>query len=159
MWELLSHIWLFVTPWTVACQAPLFMEFSRQEYWSGLPFHSPGDLPNPRTEPLSPTPCALGGRFSTSQPPGKPRVIMWLNNSIPYRYLRELKTYVRRETCILIFTEALFTIHLTIHYSFDYSSFIWLLFNSQKQKNWNVSWLKNGLTKYGISKQWNVIHS
>ena len=41
-----SHVWLFVTLWTVACQAPLSMEFSRQEYWSGLPFPSPGDLPD-----------------------------------------------------------------------------------------------------------------
>ena len=40
-------VWLFATPWTVAYQAPLSMEFSRQEYWSGLPFPSPGDLPNP----------------------------------------------------------------------------------------------------------------
>ena len=45
---------LFVTPWTVAHQAPLSMRFPRQEYWSGLPFPSPGDLPNPRTEPGSP---------------------------------------------------------------------------------------------------------
>ena len=43
----LSHVQLFVTPWTVACQAPLSMEFSKQEYWSGLPFPTPGDLPNP----------------------------------------------------------------------------------------------------------------
>ena len=41
------------TPWTVACQTPLSVEFSRQEYWSGLPFPYPGDLPNPRTEPRS----------------------------------------------------------------------------------------------------------
>ena len=54
--------WLFAkscltlaTPWTVACQAPLFMGFSRQEYWSGLPFLSPGDLPNPGIEPGFPT--------------------------------------------------------------------------------------------------------
>ena len=44
----------FVTPWTVACQAPLSMEFSRQEYWSGLPVPSPGDLPSPGMEPRSP---------------------------------------------------------------------------------------------------------
>ena len=50
----LSHIWLFVTPWTIAYQAPLSMEFSRQECWSGLPFPSPGDLPNPGIEPRSP---------------------------------------------------------------------------------------------------------
>ena len=49
------HVWFFATPWTVACQAPLSMEFSRQGYWSGLPFPSPGDLPHPGTEPISPT--------------------------------------------------------------------------------------------------------
>ena len=46
-----SHIWVFVTLWTVARQAPLSMGFSWQEYWSGLPFPSPGDLPDPRIEP------------------------------------------------------------------------------------------------------------
>ena len=49
-----SCVQLFVTLWTVAYQAPLSMEFSRQEYWSGLPFPSPGDLPDPGTEPGSP---------------------------------------------------------------------------------------------------------
>ena len=58
----LSHVWLFVTPWTVANQAPLSMGFSRQEYWSGLPFLSPGDLPDPGLEPRSP---ALAGRIFT----------------------------------------------------------------------------------------------
>ena len=53
--KLLSRVRLFVTPWTVPCQAPQSMEFSRQEYWSGLPFPSPGDLPDPGTEPGSPT--------------------------------------------------------------------------------------------------------
>ena len=50
----LSHVWLFVTPWTVARQAPLSKEFSRPEYWSGSPFPSPGDLPNPGIESMSP---------------------------------------------------------------------------------------------------------
>ena len=50
----LSHAQLFATAWTVACQAPLSMGFSRKEYWSGLPFPSPGDLPNPGIEPRSP---------------------------------------------------------------------------------------------------------
>jgi len=59
----------FVTPWTVACQAPLSMGFSRQEYWSGLPFPPPGDLPHPGTEPKS---SALVGGFFTTVPPGKP---------------------------------------------------------------------------------------
>ena len=51
----LSRVWLFVTLWTVAHQAPLSMEFSRQGYRNGLSFPSPGDLPNPGTEPRSPT--------------------------------------------------------------------------------------------------------
>ena len=53
--KLLSHVRLFATPWTVAYQAPLSMGFSRQEYWSGLPFPSPGDLPKPGIQPGSPT--------------------------------------------------------------------------------------------------------
>ena len=50
----LSHVRLFATPWTIAYQAPLSMGFSRREYWSGLPFPSPGDLPDPGTKPESP---------------------------------------------------------------------------------------------------------
>ena len=53
--KMLSRVQLFATPWTVAHQAPPSMEFSRQEYWSGLPFPSPGDLPNPGIEAESPT--------------------------------------------------------------------------------------------------------
>ena len=52
--RVLSCVRLFVTPWTVACQAPLSMGFSRQEYWSGLPLPSPGELPDPGIEPRSP---------------------------------------------------------------------------------------------------------
>ena len=52
---LLSHVWLFTRPWTVAHQTPLSVKFFRQEYWSGLPFPSPGDLPDPGIEPGSPT--------------------------------------------------------------------------------------------------------
>ena len=57
-----------MTPWTVAQQAPLSMEFSRQEHWSRLPFPSPGNLPNPGIEPGSP---ALQAESSLSEPPGK----------------------------------------------------------------------------------------
>ena len=56
-------------PWTVACQAPLSMEFPRQEHWSRLLFPSPGDLPNPGIKPETP---ALAGRFFTTAPPTKP---------------------------------------------------------------------------------------
>ena len=55
---MLSHVWLFATPWTIAHQAPLSMGFPRQEYWSGLPLPSPGDLPHPGMEPEPP---ALAG--------------------------------------------------------------------------------------------------
>ena len=58
-----------MTPWTIACQAPLSMVFPRPEYWSGLPFPPPGDLPNLGVEPVSP---ALAGEFFTTEPPGKP---------------------------------------------------------------------------------------
>ena len=62
--RVLSHVQFFLTPWTVAHQAPPSMEFSREEYWSGLPFPSPGGLPDPGIEPASP---ALAGRFFTSE--------------------------------------------------------------------------------------------
>ena len=65
----LGHIQLFATPWTVARQVPLSMGFSRQEYWTGLPFPTPGDLPDPGIESMSP---ALVGRCFTIEPPGKP---------------------------------------------------------------------------------------
>ena len=58
-----------VTPWTVARQAPRSMGFPRQEHWSGVPFPSPGDLPDPGIEPASPV---LAGGFFTPEPPGKP---------------------------------------------------------------------------------------
>ena len=66
----LSRVRLFVTPWSVAHQAPLSMGFSRQGYWSGLPFPSPGDLPNPGIEPGS---LMLQADALPSEPPGKPR--------------------------------------------------------------------------------------
>ena len=68
--KLLSRVRLFATPWTVAYQAPLSVGFSRQGYWSGLPFPSPGDLPNPGIEPGSPT---LQADALPSEPPGKPK--------------------------------------------------------------------------------------
>ena len=75
------------TPWTVACQAPLFMGFSRQEYWSGLPFPSPGDLPGPRIEPRSPAlqadswPTELQGK--TLMPPPTPQGATILGDIFP----------------------------------------------------------------------------
>ena len=59
----LSYVWLFATPWTIAHQALLSREFSRQEYWSGLPFPTPGDLPNPGIKPAYLASPTLAGRF------------------------------------------------------------------------------------------------
>ena len=73
-----SRIQLFATPRTVARQAPLSMGFSREEYWSGLPFPSPGDLPDPGIKPRSP---ALQADALTSEPPGQPSSLTW---SIPW---------------------------------------------------------------------------
>ena len=70
-----SHVLLIAIPWTVACQAPLSMEFSRQEHWSGLPFPPPGDLPNPGIEPMSHVSPALTCRFFNIAPPGKPMIV------------------------------------------------------------------------------------
>ena len=78
----LSHVQLFATSWTVAYQAPLSMEFSSQEYWSRLPFPTPGDLPDPGIKPTSHVSPALAGGFFTTLPPGKsialPKVLHFL---------------------------------------------------------------------------------
>jgi len=73
-----------MTPWTVACQAPLSMAFSKEEHWSGLPFPSPGELPHPGIKPGSP---ALEADSLSSEPPWKPNVnygvTKWSSNSTP----------------------------------------------------------------------------
>ena len=67
----LSHVRLFAIPWTVARKAPLSMECSKQEYWSGLPFPPPRDLPNPGIQPASPAfPALAGGVFTTAPDTG-----------------------------------------------------------------------------------------
>ena len=69
-------VWLFESPWIVAHQVPLSMEFSRQEYWSRLPLPPPGELLDPGIEPMSlESPPVLTGRFFTTVPPGKPMII------------------------------------------------------------------------------------
>ena len=68
----LSHVQLFMTPWSVARQVPLSMEFFWQDYWSRLPSPTPGNLPDPKTEPAPLASPALAGRFFTTVPPVKP---------------------------------------------------------------------------------------
>ena len=90
----LSRVRLFVTPWTGAYQAPPCMGFSRQEYWSGLSFPSPGDLPDPGIEPGSP---AFQVDTLTSEPLGKPSkikpVVKYVQYNIIYgKYFKTCKT-------------------------------------------------------------------
>ena len=70
--QLVPCVWLFATPWTIAHQTLLSMVFSRQEYWSGLPFPTLGYLPNLGIKPMSSVSPTVSGRFSTTVPPGKP---------------------------------------------------------------------------------------
>ena len=79
-----SHVRFFATLWTIAHQAPLSMGFPRQEYWSGLPLPSPGDLPNPGVEPMSLT---LAGRFFATEPPGKPEFVYFKQPQMLSQYL------------------------------------------------------------------------
>ena len=88
---LLSCVWLFVTPWNVARQAPFSMGFSRQEYRGGLLFPSPEDLPNPGIEFVSP---ALAGKFFTTEPPGKPRYYYYYNTNMMLLLLLELLLFL-----------------------------------------------------------------
>ena len=72
---MLSRVWFFVAPWIIACQAPLSLGLSWQEYWSGLPFPPLKNLPNPRLKSMSFAATALKGIFFTTEPPVKPLVL------------------------------------------------------------------------------------
>ena len=90
LWKSFSCVQFFVTPWTVAYQPPLSMELSRQGYWSGLPFPSPGDLPHPGIEPRSPT---LQADALPSEPRGKPKLpsILWGLREVRKLQMKSLK--------------------------------------------------------------------
>ena len=92
--KLLSRVRLFAIPWTVACQAPPSMGFSRQEYWSGLPFPSPGDLPDPEIE--SGSPALQADQTLLSKPPGNPQsYCMWhLNHTLHMIFYSNLRFYI-----------------------------------------------------------------
>ena len=81
----LSLVQLFETPWTMACQAPLFMEFSKQEYWSGLPFPFP-DLHNSGIEPRCPM---FQVDSLPSKPPGKPSILYIIVNRLGYFFIKK----------------------------------------------------------------------
>ena len=102
--EVAQSCLILCNPWTVAHQAPPSMGFSRQEYWSGLPFPSPGDLPDPGIEPTSPT---LQADALTSAPPGKPN-----DSVLPLLtiYPKELRLETATGICIPMFISTLFTL-------------------------------------------------
>ena len=85
--QLLSHVWLFATPWTVTCQASLSMGFSRREHWGGLEFPTPGDLPNPGIKLGSLASPELAGRFFTTAVPG---LLWWLRSKNPPANARDM---------------------------------------------------------------------
>ena len=88
----LSHVRLFKTPWTITRQAPLSMGFSKQDCWSGLPFHSPGDLPNPGIKPRS---LKLQADSLPSEPPKKPIVnntVLHIGNMLRRQILKVIIT-------------------------------------------------------------------
>ena len=90
---------LFATPWTGAHHASPSMGFFKQEYWSGLPFPSPEELPDPETEPMSAACPALASRFFTMEPPGKPVIYIFMH----------IHVYVCINTCMHLF------VHLCVH--------------------------------------------
>ena len=107
MLRLLSHfscVRLCVTLWTVARWTPLSMEFSRQEYWSGLPRPPPRDLPNPG---IKPGPPALAGRFFIPEPPGQPRLLLviYFIYSNMYYIIQLCFHYKEREKSSSIFNQ------------------------------------------------------
>ena len=85
--KLLNRVQLFVTPGTVALQAPLFMEFSKQQYWCRLSFPIPEDLADPGIKPTSLVSLALAGGFFTTVPPGRPILL------IRYTQIKEIVRY------------------------------------------------------------------
>ena len=90
-----SRVWLFATLWTVACQAPLYMRFSREEYWSGLPCPPPGNLPDPGTEAASLMCPALAGRFFTTSATWE-APLHWYS---PSKYFICIKTIPNKKKC------------------------------------------------------------
>ena len=121
--KLLSRVRLFATPWTVAYQAPPSVGFSRQEYWSGLPFPSPGDLPNPGIEPGSPV---LQADALPSEPPRKSGCLTlaeWPHN---YGYLVIVQLSLR--TIRLSYSSSVYSCHLFLISSASVTSLLFVLY-------------------------------
>ena len=144
----------FATLWTIAHQASLSMGFPGPEYWSGLPFPSPGDLPHPRIKPLSPT---LAGGFFTTDPPGKPRffqmgiwliLIYWNCHPLPSGLQWHLSYKSGEHICVCQFIDSIPFICLSL-YCLDYYSFI--CFNTWMSESPNLfNFFRIVLTSLGL---------
>ena len=116
-----SHVRLFATLWTVTRQAPLSMGFSRQDYWSGLPFPPSGDIPDPGIEPISYITCI-----------GRQVFFFFLTTSAileaPFDTDRDINIYTHRKICAWMYTEAFFTMAKN-----------WNQYIHQKQNKWTAA--------------------
>ena len=112
--QLFSHAWLSVIPWTIARQTPLSMEFSRQEYWSGLPFHSPGDLSDSGIKLVALASPSLAGRFFTT-------IVIWEAYINLLHILFVLFIFVHYSTSIIIL---LYCVFYFIHLIFKHWSIV-----------------------------------
>ena len=111
---MLSDVWLFAAPWTVACQVPESIEFSSQESWSGLPFHTPGNLPDPGIKPTS---LALASRFITTKPPWKHISKKYLTKNIIFFLIAIINQCTRHFSCLWDFWILVYTIPLQLYSS------------------------------------------
>ena len=110
-WKSFSHVQLFGTPWTVACQAPLSMGFSRQEYWSGLPFPSPWDLPDLGIKPRSP---ALQADSLPSELPGKPQTYHNIKYIIISLFIAQCPSHPWGQKSVLFGSPTMFEFFISI---------------------------------------------
>ena len=101
-----SHVQLFVTPWTVACQTPLSMGFSRQEYWSGLPFPAPGDLNDPGIKPASLKSPTFSGEFFATDVTWEAQKYIMLSNYFDLESMEELCLHDAKYVINVITTNA-----------------------------------------------------
>ena len=122
----LSRVLLFGTPWTVAYQAPQSMEFSRQEYWSGLPFPSPGDLPNPGIEPGSP---ALQADALLSEPPGATSLTLACSKIVHLPFQDQLGLCWNVYECLLYVCQL---------FEYGITFFSLLTYRHSKDKSWKT---------------------
>ena len=106
--QLLSHVESFATPWTVACQAPQDMGFSRQEYWSGLPLPPAGNLPHPGIKLGFPASSTLAGGFFTTEPAGRP----YLHEAFSYFFFSS-KNYIF--SCTFIYMLYIWYLYMCVY--------------------------------------------